>query len=172
MTVDEGHQTSCVIVKTSEALEDVKLVRSWVVPDACSSAAISPDGQEVATTHSSARVGRILFWDLSNESNIQKRETDSLPSGNSVTYSPNGKYLAVLGKFISLVDTTTERVLRQMSGHKNGIHSVAFSSDSRRIISGGGARQEAVKIWDVSTGPGADDAQYPNEGLLVSTSRV
>tara|TARA_B100000949_G_C14048876_1_gene352701 strand:+ start:163 stop:336 length:174 start_codon:yes stop_codon:yes gene_type:complete len=41
-----------------------------------------------------------------------------------------------------------------LKGHRERVHSVAFSSDGKRIVSGGGAynKPSELKVWDAASG--------------------
>ena len=70
---------------------------------------------------------------------------------DAVAFSLDGKYAlsgSVDGK-IRLWDVQTGVKLKQFAGHSDEVTSVAFSSDMRRILSGGDA---STRLWDISTG--------------------
>ena len=71
-------------------------------------------------------------------------------------WSPDGKLLALgqggetdMGK-VHLLDATTGKLVRDVSGHKEGVTDVLFTSDSKHLISAG--RDTVVKICQVSDG--------------------
>jgi len=71
-------------------------------------------------------------------------------------WSPDGKLLALgqggetdMGK-VHLLDATTGKLVRDLSGHKEGVTDVLFTSDSKHLISAG--RDTVVKICQVSDG--------------------
>jgi hypothetical protein len=72
-----------------------------------------------------------------------------------VVFSPDGKTLASADDYgpaaIHLWDVTTGKLLRQMKGHEDRIHSVAFSADGKTLASGGGGDYE-IRLWDAATG--------------------
>ncbi len=72
----------------------------------------------------------------------------------SITYSPDGKLLAVGGyQEVRLVDAATGKVLATLAGHADLVRSVAFSPDGKWLVAGGGlpARLGEIKIWDMAT---------------------
>ena len=44
------------------------------------------------------------------------------------------------------------KLLRTLTAHIDKVRSVAFSPDGKRIVSGSGSFEQALKIWDASSG--------------------
>ena len=53
-------------------------------------------------------------------------------------------------KTIKLWDVATASILRTLTGHSEGVLSIAFSPDGKILASGDGDR--TVKLWETSTG--------------------
>lgn len=69
----------------------------------------------------------------------------------SVAFGPNGKYLAAATyQTITIWDLHNGRVAYTLKGHIGAIHSVDFSPDGTRIVTGGRPGGE-VNIWDPET---------------------
>jgi WD40 repeat protein len=70
----------------------------------------------------------------------------------SITFSPDGKYLASGGrdKIIKMWEVRSGKEIRTFSGHTDRIKSVTFSSDGNKLASG--SDDHAIKLWDVNTG--------------------
>ena len=69
----------------------------------------------------------------------------------SLAYSPNGKKIAVgRGGEISLLNANTGQVQQTLSGHKNGVNSIVFSSDGSTLVSG--SWDGTIRLWNASTG--------------------
>ncbi|MEZ6121098.1 MAG: hypothetical protein R3C28_31650 [Pirellulaceae bacterium] len=117
-----------------------------MIPQRDESAAISPDGRHVVTGHED---GVLRIWRVENPAQMTDVPIGGMQGG--VAFSPDGKYIAATGANLYLLDAASGKILNTMRGHKMGVHSVAFSPDGRRIITGGGSSHESVKIWDVAT---------------------
>ena len=50
--------------------------------------------------------------------------------------------------FLALAEPGTQSAHRRSKGHSEGVLSVAFSPDGRRIVSG--SRDETLKVWDAT----------------------
>lgn len=80
---------------------------------------------------------------------------------NSVSFSPDGKFIVSGGKdkILRLWNVETEKVLRIMKGHNEGILCVDYSPDGKYAASAEDGYY--VKIWDVQTGELLRDIYKP-----------
>jgi WD40 repeat protein len=72
-----------------------------------------------------------------------------------IVFSPNGKILATTDghKNIQLWDLKSGKKGRLLKGHTDTIKSIAFSSDSKKLISGAfGSEVDDVILWDLKSG--------------------
>ena len=70
---------------------------------------------------------------------------------SDVTYSPDGRYLAVATSIgFELRNAESLELVRFFRGHTGLVHSVAFSPDGRTLASG--SSDCTVKLWNVATG--------------------
>jgi WD40 repeat protein len=92
-------------------------------------------------------------------------------SVRAVRYSPDGNWLASGGqdRLVLLWSTSGGRLARRFAGHRDWVNALAFTPDSRVLISGSGrsegkAVDRRILLWDVAAGrqvgqlPGHDDA--------------
>jgi len=87
----------------------------------------------------------------------------------AVACSPDGKWLAATGnRKITIWDAGTRRRASEPAGHRGLIESLAFSADSKRLISGG--RDKRVQVWDLEKGEPewAGRPQWIDSGLAFS----
>ena len=106
--------------------------------------------------------GRVRVWDIDPD-NTPKLITDIRLNYNSwgdswlVKLSPDRQYLAIAIPNwqdkeypVKLYEASTGRLLYTLNGHKRWIKSLAFSPDSKTIISGD--EYESILMWDTETG--------------------
>ena len=87
-----------------------------------------------------------------------------------VANSPDGKRLACVfsNPEVLIVDADNGKVVQTLKGHTHPIHSVAYSPDGKRLVSGSSAgdghrpgKPESVKVWDLETGQQAVLLEVP-----------
>ena len=87
---------------------------------------------------------------------VQTGQQRTLNLGQSqipdVTFSADGKLFAVASHdgYAGLWETSTLRPISTLRGFLQGVHSVAFSPDGRRLAAGSGGK-EAIKLWDLDS---------------------
>jgi eukaryotic-like serine/threonine-protein kinase len=125
---------------------------------AVESLAFSPDGKLLASVGGlTARI-----WDTATWTTSGPHIHHSL-QWLCVRFSPDGKLLAISDGDttrrhdialddvrVTLYDVSSRAVVRQLSGHTNSIHALAFSPDGKMLATGG--MDQTVKLWDVASG--------------------
>jgi WD40 repeat protein/tRNA A-37 threonylcarbamoyl transferase component Bud32 len=116
-----------------------------------------PAGLRVATAGSDRT---LRVWDAASGRLLQAFRSDAAPF-SAAAFSHDGRVLAgavgdpadfsdVTVGLVLLWDAATWKPSRTLSGHENGVLTVAFSPDGKQLASGG--RDQAVRIWDPATG--------------------
>ncbi len=109
-------------------------------PERIGSAAFSPDGRAILTAGTTIRL-----WDVASGQEIRRFQG----SGNAA-FSPDGRTLLVSDNQIArLYEVASGREIGSFSGHTAQITTMAFSSDSRFILTG--AWDSTARVWDVTT---------------------
>jgi WD40 repeat protein len=143
-------------ISTGKEIRTFKGHSDWV-----RSVAFSPDGKYAL---SGSDDGSIKLWEVSTGKKVKTfnwHNTDVY----SVAFSPDGKKIVssgrdytIMDKFrrvpvgehtIKVGDISDGKVKITFKGHSNRIWSVAFSPDSKYILSGSSDR--TMKLWDIST---------------------
>jgi WD40 repeat protein len=82
------------------------------------------------------------------------RALDKFPSGDRMAATPDGKYLAYTrgGTYdvVGLWDVKRGRDVRVLAGHQGEVSALAWSADSKRLVSGG--EDNVVRVWDPAVG--------------------
>ncbi len=152
------------------------------------SIAFSPNGKTLATA-SGGRLGNkgtVRLWDVATGAEARVKLAYEGASGlHSVTWSPNGKLIAV-GYFflhykketgakahghISLFEVATGQELVEWVAHEGATFKVAFLSDTRLVSSGTAG---SVRLWDVPTAKPAgafDGLEGEVRAMSVSVDR-
>lgn len=117
--------------------------------------AFSPDGKTLAT---GSRDKTVRIWDVITGETIKVLDAQPLLEVYSVSYSPDGRLLAAGGfskqpaparGTIKLWDVTAWKELPAPPGHTERCNSLAFTPDSKKLVSGG--QDHLVTAWDVAS---------------------
>src|SRR5262249_51864156 len=115
-------------------------------------AAFSPDGGMLATA---SRDGTLRFWDVATGQQVAALTAPQKPPAEdwfiSVAWSRDGRWLAA-GTFnnVLMIDAAARQVVRTLTGHRRAVWAVAFTPDSRTLVTG--SSDTTVKLWDPLTG--------------------
>lgn len=129
-----------------------KEIRTFGHEYSVKSVSFSPDGKTIASssgiegTYSNKNF--VKLWDVATGKEIHTFVSDSEAVG-SVSFSPNGKMLALGGWRTILWDIKTGKILRTFQSHRSSTD-VAFSRDSKILAFED--ENGLIKLWDVETG--------------------
>ncbi len=122
-------------------------------------AAFRPDGKAVLT---GGLHGNSELWDPASGELIARVDHDE--PLEAVAFSPNNKRMALaVGEHVEMRETQRGRRLRILEGHKGKVRAVAFSPDSRTVLTG--SEDGTARLWDAASGK-------PHGAALVHTRPV
>jgi WD40 repeat protein len=109
-------------------------------------AAYRPDGKAVLT---GGLHGNSELWDPASGKLIARVEHDK--PVEAVAFSPDNKLMALaVGERVELREAQGGRRLRVLEGHEGLVRAVAFSADSRTLLTGG--EDGTARLWNAATG--------------------
>ncbi|MCH8044901.1 MAG: PD40 domain-containing protein [Planctomycetes bacterium] len=126
---------------------DVKTGRTLHTFDRCYGFAFAPAGKSIAVLSRS----RCNLFDMTSWT--RRGEVKPLGKSVSITFSPDGKQLAGIGRtgqayFIRLCDVASGRELRKSTSFKQPFYTIVFSPDGQRIASGHAGGH--VLVWNAA----------------------
>jgi len=114
--------------------------------------AVSPDGNLLAVITKE----ETMHWLNAETGELIK--TTSRPPGPlsqraKVAFSGDGSKVASVSAYgtVALWEPSSFKLIEAFKGHMLGAHGVAFSTDGRRLASGGGSSSDVIKLWDPLT---------------------
>jgi WD40 repeat protein len=125
-----------------------RLIQTWPSPTAVQTGGVSPDDRLEVNI---GLEGSIFIRDLAAQQTI-KQDLDVVEPG-SANYSADGKFFVIASYFgyVRVWDVSTWKEVATLGGFRLGAHSAAFSADGRRLITGGGSKDDTVRIWDTES---------------------
>lgn len=106
-------------------------------------AALTPDGQKVLAMD---RRGVLCRFD--RETGAEEQRVDLRSECRALVTSPDGRWIAIGGEEILIVDAATFRLVTRLHGHRLHVAALAFDRAGRALFSGG--RDGRVVEWQIN----------------------
>lgn len=143
-------------------LENRQLVRTFKKPfNGASSIAFSPDGSSLAC----GGIASIVILDVKSGEIV--KIFPSMSMNRSISYSPNGLYLAsgCIDKIIRIWDVNTYELIHSLAGHeKKGRMKIAYFQDDHPFLVSASI-DKSVIFWNYETGEFLSRFQVHDEGV-------
>lgn len=109
---------------------------------------VSPDGTKVVAPTMDLTV---CLWDVASGKLDTTFDKEGYFGVAEVAFSPTQNIIATAsyGKFISIWDRETDKLLKMLKGHEESVLSTAFSPNGKTLVSG--SKDKTVRLWDVET---------------------
>jgi len=113
----------------------------------------NPRGEQLLTASkdSTARVWQITKV-TSSSFQSEVKTKDTILVGKTATFSIESKRIALVkaDNIIELLDNTTGKIIKVLSGHSDRILGVRFSQDGKYLVSG--SADKTARLWDATNG--------------------
>ncbi len=134
-----------------------KVLGTWKVDGRARAVAVSPDGRLAVVQDEKRETGPQVGIRNALTGELIARLPQWAAYGKPTAFSPDGKVVAVVqtgyppetgGDAVQFFTTDTAKNIRTIQGHKGWISKLAFSSDGKRLATGG--RDNTVLVWDLT----------------------
>lgn len=182
ITKDNKYLVSCsddstIIIWNAQTGEKIRTIKNSFKLE---NIALTPDGKKIISCDDdmSEKEG-LQIWDLQTGKQLFYKHTQ-YDKIKCLAVSPDGKYLAY-GKLrgsLDIFSLASNKVITTIEAHSSWINGIAFSNDSRRLVSG--SNDDNITIWDITTGKpikefrktiaNIDRLTYEKQHRLITTS--
>lgn len=94
----------------------------------------------------------VYLWEIANRAPLAQPQEMNGVIISSLQFSPDGSMMASAmdNGSIRLGETTTNKMLRELKGHKNTVRTLHFSTDGQLLASG--SLDKSVRLWEIASG--------------------
>ena len=148
-----------------------KELRRWQVPGWLQGVALSRDAKQMATCEFATRYALFKnaakLWDPAT-GEMKADLSQPCPRAACAGFSPDGTLVAtgMGGEWeparVCIIDVATGKKLRELPGHKHGVHSILFHPDGKHLLTSG--RDTCVRIWQIADGKQVGVLGQPRSG--------
>jgi len=140
-----------------------KKVRHELAAEGIRQLAYAPDGNEVA---GAANPGATLFDPRLGK--VRANLAGNLGIAHRIAYSPDGLWLAVAGRALSLWSSDTEKMIKQFDGPLENATALVFASNGKLLITG--HQDGTIMHWDVTNSRSSD--QQKGAGAAIRSLSI
>ena len=121
-----------------------------------------------ATRHVRLGQDRPRIWDPTTGAEILSSDRYGASISGSITFSPDGKALALGGTdhTVRIWDSATGREQFVIRGHKKPLHSIAFGPDGTSLVTG--SADGTAKVWDLEAADRSHELRQ--DGLIMGVA--
>lgn len=116
--------------------------------------------------------GTAAWWDVTTGERRAFFDCGDTEAAHAV-FSPDRRHFATggLDGLMTLWDVATRQPRSISRAHRNALHDLLFTPDSRRLLASGTGRSDVMRFWDVETGRDVARCQACRDGTPTSASR-
>lgn len=119
---------------------------------------------------SGGQEGELRFWRMKDNKGVKKLPLDSGIAKMILHRESNLLAVALDDWSAQVIDIDTKNIVRKLYGHSNQITDIAFSHDSRWLVSS--SLDKTIRIWDLPSGTCIDQFNIPSPTSSLTMSPV
>ena len=116
-------------------------------------AAVSPDDRILAALYGDGTVAWWDRWETASAKRLARKERHFASNDGYLDFSPDSRLLGGSARdgATTIWDIATGRIVTAMRANFRAVHGVAFSPDGQRLLSGGEAPKDVVRLLDLGS---------------------
>lgn len=112
--------------------------------------------------------GVVRFWHFSKRHLLSNLKFESEINTMEIQRESSLLALSLQDNSLCVIDVITKSIVRRFPGHQRQLTDLAFSSDSRWLISS--SMDSTVKVWDIPSGHLVDHVKFPSPATSLTLS--